>query len=220
MKTTFICFSNSKKYGERCISGIAVGKSDSGHVSFLKDNNRPKWIRPITNEQHGEIPAKLVKDIKILDIVGLEITQNCPNGYQSENVFFKPKSLKIVSSIKPSRNNLNKLIDGSHTTLFGNTSKAVSVEQINELNYSLIFIKPQSFEVHENCYAFVRRARGRFQYNGVHYDLPITDVSFLQTLINGVPSFSQDNVYLTISLGIEFEGWHYKLIAGVVFATE
>lgn len=220
MKTTFICLANSKKYGERCISGIVVEKTNSSHLNVLKDNNRPKWIRPISNIQHGEISAALVKDVKILDIVELKITQNCAHGYQSENVFFKPNSLKIASSINPSKNNLNKLIDSTHPMIFGNTGKAVSMESINELNYSLMFIKPQNFEIYEKHYEFDKKIRGRFMYNGTHYDLPITDVSFLQTLSEGTPSFNQDNVYLTISLGIEFQGWHYKLIAGVIITTE
>lgn len=146
------------------------------------------------------------------------------NGYQSENVLFKPDSLKIASSINPSKNNLDKLIDSTHPTLFGNTGKAVSAEHINELDYSLMFIKPQNFEVYEKCYEFDKKIRkkirGRFTYNGSHYDLLVTDVSFLQTLSKGIPSFNQDNVYLTISLGIELEDWHYKLIAGVVIAAE
>ncbi len=142
------------------------------------------------------------------------------NGYQSENILFKPNSLKIASSINPSKNNLNKLIDSTHPTLFGNTGKAVSAEHINELNYSLMFIKPQNFEVYEKCYEFDKKIRGRFTYNGSHYDLPVTNVSFLHALNKGIPSFNQDNVYLIISLGIELEGWHYKLIAGVVVVTE
>lgn len=220
MKTTFICLANSKKYGERCISGIVVEKTDSGHLNVLKENNRPKWIRPVSNIQHGEIPATLVKDIKILDIVELKIIQNCPKGYQSEDVLFRTNSLKTASSINPSKNNLNKLIDISYPMIFGNTGKAVSVEHISELDYSLTFIKPQNFEVYEKCYEFDKQIRGRFTYNGTHYDLPITDVHFLRTLNNSIPFFNQDNVYLTISLGIEFKGWHYKLIAGVVITAE
>ena len=88
MGTTFICLANSKKYGERCISGIVVEKSDSGNFNVVKDDSLPKWIRPISNLEHGEIPVKLIKDIKVLDIVELEITQNCPDGYQLRKCLF------------------------------------------------------------------------------------------------------------------------------------
>lgn len=86
---------NSKKYGERCISGIVVEKSDRGHLNVLKDNNRLKWIRPISNLQHGEIPATLVNDIKILDIVKLKITQNCSNVTKQKMSFLNPIHLKL-----------------------------------------------------------------------------------------------------------------------------
>lgn len=220
MKTTFICLANSKKYGERCISGIIVEKSDRVNFKVVKDDNQPKWIRPISHLEHGEISAKLIKDIKVLNIVELEITKMCPNGYQSENVLFRTKSLKIVSSVSLSKSNLDKLIDDTHPILFGNTGKAVSTEYIHVLNYSLMFIKPQKFEVYEKCYAFKKQFRGRFTYHDVQYDLPITDISFLNTLNEGIPYFNQDNVYLTVSLGIEFECRHYKLIAGVIIATK
>ena len=60
--------------------------------------------------------------------------------------------------------------------------------------------------------------RLRFNYAFNNYDLPITDINFDRAyrtnnnILNSAPL-----LHLTISLGIAFEDFHYKLIAGVIY---
>jgi hypothetical protein len=63
--------------------------------------------------------------------------------------------------------------------------------------------------------------RMKFTYYGIEYDFPITDPAFLDEF-KRVPERYADipNVYLAISLGLEFEGWHHKLVAGVIIPTD
>ena len=49
MKAIFICLANSKKYGERCIAGIELTKGANGNLTVVKENGRPKWIRPVSS---------------------------------------------------------------------------------------------------------------------------------------------------------------------------
>ncbi len=119
--------------------------------------------------------------------------------------------------LAPTKELLN---DYKNKELTWNDYEIVFNKILVDRNINEMFIKPQKFEVYEKCYAFKKQFRGRFTYNDVQYDLPITDIFFLNTLNKSIPYFNQDNVYLTVSLGIEFEGWHYKLIAGVIIATK
>ena len=65
--------------------------------------------------------------------------------------------------------------------------------------------------------------RLKFTFNSVNYDLPITDIKFLEKCSNStsvtIGEPIKDNIYLAISLGIEHDGWHYKLVAGVIRCT-
>ncbi len=56
-----------------------------------------------------------------------------------------------------------------------------------------------------------RQRRGVFEYNGIRYDLPITDPKF-----RDFKEHSLESSFLCISLGEEFDGYCYKLIASII----
>ena len=101
MKHYFVCLANSKKYGERCIAGIELKKGQTTKYEIVKKDDKPKWIRPVTKNEYGEVATQLVGHIKMLDVVELEITKEVPDGYQCENCEFDVRSIKVVDSIKP-----------------------------------------------------------------------------------------------------------------------
>jgi len=110
MKTLFICLSNSKKFGERCIAGIEVKKTIKAYQPIEKEG-KPKWLRPISKYQHGAVGEDLVGGIKLMDIIEIDVEEFCPSGYQSENATFKPASVKKVGNIRLSDKDLDRLID-------------------------------------------------------------------------------------------------------------
>jgi hypothetical protein len=65
----------------------------------------------------------------------------------------------------------------TQTNLFGNRGKAVSAEVIDMVGHSLTFIKVTYFEI------FRRESDGqlrmKFEFNHNTYDLPITDMDFI-----------------------------------------
>ncbi|RUR75786.1 hypothetical protein ACF3DV_28700 [Chlorogloeopsis fritschii PCC 9212] len=69
-----ICLANSKKYGDRCIAGI--------------ENSTGKWIRPVTNLEHGQVPKEMClvdnEEPRLLDILEIPLLDTCP-GYEYEN---------------------------------------------------------------------------------------------------------------------------------------
>lgn len=215
MKTLFICLANSKKYGERCIAGIEVKKTGTAYQPIEKEG-KPKWLRPISKYQHGAVGEDLVGSIKLMDIIEIDVEEFCPSGYQSENATFKPASVKKVGNIKLSDKNLDRLIDMDQYNLFGNIGKAVSDDVIDSVEHSLTLIKVVDFQI--NRKDSDGQLRIEFEFNHNRYDLPITDIDFLRRYNENEALLENTNcLYLTISLGIFHNGWHSKLIAGVLY---
>jgi len=217
MKRYFICLANSKKLHERCIAGIEVKKSVRLGYYLVLNNNKPKWLRPVSTKQHGEVPTQEVSNISLMDIVEIEVTEECPDGYQSENILYLPHSMKVIDNIDLKDSYLNKMVDHESKDLFGCKGKAISLEDICEINHSLTLIKPENPQMHYGEDRNKHQLRCMFYHKGHQYDLPITDIDFLEKY-EKEPNIVQykSNLYFTVSLGVLFEGWHYKLIAGIV----
>ena len=222
MKKLFICLANSKKYGERCVAGIEVKRSDKGTLVIVNKGDKPKWIRPVTNLNYGAVPEHLVQDAKLLDVYEIDITEETPNGYQSENVKFNLKSLKKISSLGANNSNLEVLKEDNRSTLFSNRGKAVPEDRINDVDYSLVLLKAEHPEIFTKTYdSGGTQIRIKFHYKGNQYDLPITDKDFLkQYTVNNSIFDNADTIYVTVSLGVVHEGWHYKLAAGIICINE
>lgn len=87
------------------------------------------------------------------------------------------------------------------------------------MGYSLMLIKAQDVNFFmENRYGTDRkRLRVSFSYKGITYDLPVTDPEFCEQADYGVEGLNgRSTYYMTISLGVEYEGWHSKLVANVI----
>lgn len=215
MTTTIICLANSKKYGERCLAGIELKKNNAGW-SMEKKGNKPKWIRPVSNTEHGEVATDLVGHIKLMDVVEFNVIEADSNDYQSENVFFDRNSVKVLSQINLSVKNLGWFVI-NEPNLFGNRGKAVHPDSISELEYSLMFIKVGEPQVYIRTEYQKNQVRMRFTYAGTEYDLAVTDLNFEEKYRADNSILENANhVYLTISLGVLYEGWYNKLIAGVI----
>ena len=214
MPTKFICLANSFKEGGRCLAGIEL---DANNNPVLV-NGRPKWIRPICNTAHGEVPNHIAQPFQILDIIQINITENKPENHQSENVAFNENTIRVIGNFN--RSQLSPLCD-NRNLIFGNRGKAVSQDSIGGLNHSLMLVDVNQFEVTQKVYDDRRerpQTRLVFTYNTNRYDFPVTDPVFLhryQTnpdLLEGV-----NQVYLSLSLGVIWEDWYYKLVAGIIF---
>ncbi|MEA1980139.1 MAG: hypothetical protein U9N54_04110 [candidate division Zixibacteria bacterium] len=215
MKTQFICLANSKKFGERCVAGIEVKKTETAYQPVEKEG-KAKWLRPISKFQHGAVAEDLVGNINLMDIIEIDVEEFCPTGYQSENATFKPSSIKKVGNMRLSDKNLDRLIDMDQNNLFGNKGKAVSDDVIDSVHHSLTLIKVTDFRI--NRRDSDGQLRIEFVFNYDRYDLPITDIDFIQKYSENEALLKNSNfLYLSISLGVFHNGWHSKLIAGVLY---
>ena len=226
MEKLFICLANSRKFTERCIAGIELTESSREGYKYdivRTEDDSPKWIRPVSADQGGAVSAALVDHINLLDIVRINVTAFTPEGYQSENVLFDDRSLETIDNLRANVQRtpslIGQLLSVNMPVLFGNRGRAVSMENIIQLDHSLVLIEPENVEVDQTISESGNpQIRAKFVFNGNSYDLPITDIDFTNRFSNNAMLLDFcSHIYFTISLGVEFNGWYYKLIAGVIY---
>lgn len=213
MVTRFVCLANSLKEGGRCVAGIEL---DANHHPVFC-NGLPKWIRPVCPTDHGEIPIQHTIAFDLLDILEMNVTGSKAQGYQSENVDFEPPFTKVGVFGLPC---LAPLCD-QRNTIFGNHGKAISVESISALDHSLVLLRTKHLHVEfrkSESRKNKPQLRAGFEHHGILYDLPVTDPIFRERIIDNPYMLEDiDTIYLCVSIGIAWEGWHYKLVAGVFY---
>ena len=210
-----LCLANSFKEGGRCLAGIQLDQTDKP----LFRNNRPAWIRPVGNNDSGNIPGFLCRKVSLLDVIEIDAMHSSADGYQSENTPFDIDSIRIIGKQNSVR--LEQLCDNDRIPLiFGSRGKAVSERIVQNIKYSLMLIKITNFEVVQKLDNDRNRPQARlvFTYNKNLYDLPITDPDFLYayekdtTILNGI-----GDMFVVLSLGVSFNDWYYKLAAALIY---
>lgn len=220
MDKYFICLANSYKHGGRCLAGIELTTNDKGKPVIVNNpDGRPHWIRPISDEKDGVIPNDIAKDIKLFSVIKLTDAVSCGQKPHVEDT--KYSHLKYYNGRFRNNEELLKLcLDRKHQNLFYSQGKAISIERAQQLDYSLMFIHPDNVEAYIDEEREKSKYRMKFNYYGSSYDFSITDPVFLEEFKKDPDRFSQlKDVYLTLSLGLDFEGFHYKLVAAVIMPT-
>ena len=215
MDKYFICLANSYKRGGRCVAGIEIlYNSPSDWTVIHNEDGTPRWIRPIAHTTYGEIPNHTAAKIQYFSIVKLSDITPCPKELHTEDVFYS--RIEVCGQIEPTSEILNKFVDKIHTTVFYNHGKAVAVGTTIPDAYSLMIIHPESISTYVDNSWEKPKTRMKITHCGTTYDFPVTDPIFLDAY-KANPGLLQndDNVYLTLSLGLDFEGWHHKLVAAV-----
>ncbi len=221
MEKYFICLANSYKHGGRCIAGIEVIPQSDGSLCIVRhDDGRPRWIRPVSMSANGEIPNHLAESFKIFSLVKLTDVEPCPDNAHTEDVHCTRMEI-CPFELSPTKDFLDQLIDTQHQAAFYFRGKSIPTTIIDRLDYSLMLIHPDNAcaycdEGRENS-----KYRMKFTYNESNYDFPITDPVFLEQFKKSPDSYADlEGVYLVLSLGIAFEGFHYKLVATVLIPND
>ncbi|MDY0144057.1 MAG: hypothetical protein RBR97_19420 [Bacteroidales bacterium] len=210
-----VCLANSFRVGGRCLGGIELDQNNNPIIQ----NGRPKWVRPVCNTEHEEVPTHLVSDISLLDIVEFQAIQATGHGHQSENVLFNTDTILTNGRFPVCR--LGNLIDNNRYNLvFGNRGAAVPEHKVDELSYSLILLSLTEFETNERVFENRQypQIKLSFRHNGNLYNFPITDPSFLHRYgLNNNILQGKQKIYVTFSLAAPHEEWSSKLVAGIMF---
>ncbi len=212
MPARIVCLANSNKLRGRCLAGIRLDHKNRPR----KLNDDPIWVRPISATEHGEIATDLVSHIQLLDVVEIELAEDHREAHQMEYYYFLEESLQVVDRF--SFDGLEDLCETVRPFIFGNKHNAVHNDRIYLLHHSLLLVKPKNprfFTAESERNPGKPKPRLSFEYKNLPYDFPITDPSITTNKIDGLSNVSE--LYVTLSLGLPYEAWNYKLVAGVMY---
>ena len=164
----------------------------------------------------------------LLDVVEIRVDHPKPESYQRENwLLTSDHPLKKKDQIEWTE--LAQLTD-SPRELWVNgfnssdrNNNRIPIEQANALSSSLLLIKVDRVRIATDRGIHGKEKKyGSFQHGvlGHNYTMEITDPAFEEKYESRTEKFSLGESYLTVSLGGEFKGYAYKLIAGVMQREE
>lgn len=198
-----VVLANSIKHSSHCVAG--------------KEYNSKAWVRPVANENGGELSREQVrycnvygsqKAVKPLQRIKMNFLDHVPLKNQPENYLIDGSVWRQNYSITLSE--LNHFIDFP-SNLWGPG---------NNIPYSLIeqnsWLVPQSLYLVRvsNLYLYFatnNKRRASFIYNTMQYNLPVTDPNFDSIYENQ----QAINDILCISLGENYKGTCYKIVAAI-----
>ena len=215
-----VCLANSRKLSGRCIAG-----------KIFTHGIRADWVRPVSSRVTGELSNNEISfqqggPLKLLDIISLKLLSSVSHPYQSENWLNDVKtSWERVGELAEKK--LDELCDepntlwlnGYHSYNGLNDRFPVEIAREHIVN-SLRFIKPESMIicVEEELNGKIK-VRCRFAHNGETYALVVTDPVAEKKYLekgNGEYPMNSKNTYLCISIGEPYQGFCYKLAAGII----
>ena len=221
MDKIFICLANSFKYGGRCIAGIEINVTADNHWQIIHNaDGSPHWIRPIAKDtDNGEIPEGEAIYIKLLSVVKLTGVVACPHEAHTEDVNYQ--TMESIGSIISYQEVLDRLTDNVHQTLFYTSDFFIYPECFSNGNYSLMLIRPEGFAFRLDPSKNRAKYYMIFKYNGLEYNLSITDPDFYQYIERHPKDWENlKSIYLSLSIGMEYEGRHHKLIAAIIIPSK
>jgi len=202
MKKTIVVFANSIKHHKHCVAGKCV--------------QTKQWIRPVsdvsgtelTNEQATYTNKYGQYIVKPMQKIEMNFQSHAPIPHQPDNYLID--NSKWQQRFKIEESDLGQYLDkpeslwGSCNFILYNqiASREVVISQSLYLiqTENLILYKPE-----EN------KRRAKFNYNDIQYDFPVTDPNFDKITSEG----KSTSGILCISLGEEFNGNCYKIVATV-----
>lgn len=217
-----VCLGNSYKNSGRCIAGVEVMPNNDGIYTLVKQNSNPIWIRPVMFNPEESIPDYIAEDFKPLDILKIDCGGNIVDGSHTEDTYFQ--TIIKVGSVAKNSEMLNLFCDRTHEMLFGNSGNSLTKNEFSDGNYSVMLIKPESprFQTTTDFISGKKRSRVHFSYQGIPYNLPITDPVYLNKLRQSGETTivrKTGDIYMVVSLGVEYQSLHYKLAASIFDLT-
>jgi hypothetical protein len=207
-----LVLANSYKLSNRCVAGIDL---DTG-----------KWIRPVGQLLDGSIlehktaVRKNGRFVPIvpLDVVEFEVGQNRATPHHPEDVELRgPFSLIGNMSIAELRAKFPEVVQ-DEGPIFGDYSDRIPAAAVLSIgsHSSLMLMQVSRFGFDKTLNISGNpQFRGSWGERPKHVDLVITDPQFVHVR-GSLSSGLIDGALVTISLGEELKGAHYKLIAAVL----
>jgi len=222
MVDRILCLANSYKHDHRCMAGISL---------FSK-----RWVRLVGRTVPGcltidEASYADGREVRLLDVFEAEIDESCASNSHPEDVYLNAKSIEFVERYDEPRHAAKLMLHASkeQTVLDGASDRIYGKKLASyPMKHSIEMVRPDDLWWWIRDEAGKRKNRALFRVghpNRIRYDLAVTDPAWLQRL-NGLKPGIYTNTFvaggeagrmlLTASLSEAFEGFHYKLIAGVI----
>jgi hypothetical protein len=217
-----VCLANSYKHNHRCVAGISLVTKE--------------WIRLAGRKIPGCLTVKETcypngNETAILDVFEAELDEPCGSNCHPEDIFVTEKTWRPVRRFDEPRDQkfLTAYVNKGPAILqsYGDRVYARKIDSA-PVDKSLELIRPDDLWWWIREENSKRKNRALFRAGHVsraRYDLPVTDPVWLNQL-NLLPAgiyrhsffFKEKlpNTFLALSLSEPFEGFHYKLVAGVV----
>lgn len=196
-----VILANSVKHGQHCVAG--------------KCTTTGAWIRPVSNAQGAELSHEQAKcqnpygiyGVKPLQKIRMGFSQHVPLTHQPENYLIDGNVWQQHYSI--GLPDLYNYLDQPNDIwgLDNRVQHSLITSGIYSVAQSLYLIQVNELRL----YTEDNRRRASFTYNGIDYDLAVTDPRFDDIVENN----QAVNQILCVSLGEEYQGYCYKLVAAV-----
>jgi len=238
-----VCLANSRKYSGFCLAGKEIStRKYSGFCLAGKEISTGQWVRPVSRQENGQLSKRQIRCQnnllpQPLDVISVPLTTQAPHLYQKENYFIAERKKCIKNRILSFSELLNLCDDVPRLWINGYSSYKGVNDRIplkptdEKPESSLLLIKPESLSIRvEEGYNSEKKIRAAFIFKGVSYKLVITDPIFENKLVITDPIFEKKYIsykigeysienkelFLCISLGEPYNGYCYKLVAGII----
>jgi len=217
-----LCLANSYKHEHRCVAGISLMTK--------------RWVRLVGHQVPGCLTRQEAsypggREVALLDVFEAELGESCGSNAHPEDVFVTGKAWQLVRRFEESSPDqfFAGYVNEEPIVLQGYCDRVpVGRFEKTPALCSLGLVHP------EDLWWWVRGENGKRKNRAlfrlgkagrVRYDLAVTDPKWLD-LLNLMPAGIYPHTllcggkhpvtFLTISLSEPFEGFHYKLAAGVI----
>lgn len=217
---TIVCLANSRKTTGRCIAGKQWQSGKPG-----------EWVRPVSMRSTHEISEEELRyedgsNPQLLDILKVPCNAPQPTNHQHENhvidqdYYWVKVGTLPWENIQPCLDNPNTLWGVGEGSYAGINNRIV-VGQEDGISLYLISVEKLQLLVGIKSPEFAdskRAVRGKFIYRGVKYQMDVTDPLIERSYLRQTDGqYNIPHPILCISLGDPYQGYFYKLIAGVLY---
>ena len=221
-----VCLANSYKHDNRCVAGISLVSE--------------RWVRLIGRKvpyclTRNEARFSDGSEPSLLDVFEVELGADCSSNHHPEDTFIAGTPWRRVGRFcgRSDFEFLTKMVGTGSLVLQGYCDR-IDQRKIEKTpaQASLGLVDP------EDLWWWIREENGKRRFRAsfrlgqegrVRYDLPVTDpvwLDQLHLLPTGIHPHAllsdrkRCKTFLTASLSELYEGFHYKLIAGVINLPE
>ncbi len=160
----------------------------------------------------------------LLDIISVTLDRHIPDTYQSENFMINENGSWLKNGVF-ALSELSNVCDTPDSLWINGYSSAgglndrMSQEKAEtELSSSLLFIRPECLRIIVLEMALRKKIRAEFPFQHIPSRLPVTDPAIDSIYLKKKPGIYPvtEETYCTLSISEPFQGYCYKLVAGII----